>query len=524
MTEDASKSPQNMGFETVYVGDRATARRLRKTRVLIADGPDKGKIFDLDKPKATIGRSTICEVRLNDRSVSGSHAEFEATESGVIVRDLGSTNGILLGETRLREAVVPIGTRLKMGNSTLQLIPAEGVVDIPLSKDDQFFDMVGRSVIMRQVFAQLERVANSDITVLITGETGTGKELVARALHKSSKRVKAPLVVQDCSAMPQTLVESVLFGHEKGAFTGATERKTGSFEQAQGGTLFLDEIGELPLDQQSKLLRVLENREIRRVGGEKTIPVDVRVLAATNRDLRQMVSQGQFREDLYYRLAVVTVELPPLRARRDDIALIANALLARFCERNPTLGPRTFDAQALSRLLSMPWPGNVRELRNVIERAASLTDGNEITVGDLAPAGAVDKTPPAGVAPITAATAEAILASAAHNRAPTPTPAAPMSAPTANAATTPASTTTTTAATAPTTTTNNNSYESLSQLPFKDAKARLLEAFEPAYLRALLARHHGNITRSANDAGLTRYHLRELCKRYGLRSVDNDPE
>jgi DNA-binding NtrC family response regulator len=523
MTDEGNKSPQNLGFETLYVGDRATARRLRKTRVLVVDGPDKGKTYDLDKPKSTIGRSSICEVRLNDRSVSGSHAEFEATESGVIVRDLGSTNGILLGETRLREAVVPIGTRLKMGNSTLQLVPVEGVVEIPLSKEDQFFEMVGRSVIMRQVFAQLERVAGSDITVLITGETGTGKELVARALHKSSRRLKAPMVVQDCSAMPQTLVESVLFGHEKGAFTGASERKTGSFEQAHGGTLFLDEIGELPLDQQSKLLRVLENKEIRRVGGEKTIAVDVRVLAATNRDLRQMVSQGQFREDLYYRLAVVTVELPPLRARRDDIALIANALLARFCERNPTLGPRTFDSQALNRLLSMPWPGNVRELRNVIERAASLTDGTQITVSDLAPAGAVDKTPPAGVAPITAATAEAVLASAAQaqrhgHKQSESSSVLPADLPTPSAQSIPTEATATAAPGAA------HGYESLSQLPFKDAKARLLEAFEPAYLRALLARHNGNITRSANDAGLTRYHLRELCKRYGLRSVDVDPE
>jgi DNA-binding NtrC family response regulator len=313
--------------------------------------------------------------------------------------------------------------------------------------------------------------------------------------------------------MPHTLVESVLFGHEKGSFTGASERKAGCFEQAHGGTVFLDEIGELPIDQQSKLLRVLENREIRRVGGDRTIPVDVRVVAATNRDLRQMVSQGQFREDLYYRLAVVTVELPALRARREDIPLIAAALLERFCERNPSVTARAFDAAAMARLVSQPWPGNVRELRNVIERASSLADGAEITLNDLFPAGAVDKTPPAGVAPITAATAEAVLArGAAHASAPvrnpaatppsgTPLPAATSSAP--HAAT---------------------GYDALSQLPFKDAKARLLEAFEPAYLRALLARHQGNITRSAHAAGLTRYHLRELCKRYGLRSVDNEPE
>jgi DNA-binding NtrC family response regulator len=478
--------------------------------VLVVDGPDRGKTFELDQPRVTIGRSAICQVRLNDRSVSGSHAEFEAHEAGFIVRDLGSTNGVYLGEVRLREALVPIGTRLRMGTSVIQLVPAEGVVEIALSKEDRFFDLVGRSVAMRQVFAQLERVAQSDITVLVTGETGTGKELVARAIHKASRRAKGPLIVQDCSAMPHTLVESVLFGHEKGAFTGATERRIGSFEQAQGGTLFLDEIGELPLDQQAKLLRVLENREIRRVGGEKTIPVDVRVVAATNRDLRQMVSQGLFREDLFYRLAVVTVELPPLRARREDIPLIATTLLQRFCERNPSVTARAIDASAMARLVSQPWPGNVRELRNVIERASSLAEGPEITLSDLFPASIVDKTPPAGVAPITAATAEAVLASYASH------------GPSSNESN--EHTNSHSESTAQGRGVIATGYEELAQMPFKDAKARLLEAFEPAYLRALLARHQGNITRSANAAGLTRYHLRELCKRYGLRSVDNEPE
>ncbi len=503
-------STPGVGFETVYVGDRATARRLRKARVVVLDGPDRGKTFEIDRPRVTVGRSAICEIALNDRSVSGSHAEFEASEAGFIVRDLGSTNGVLLGEVRLREAVVPIGTRLRMGNSTLQIVPAEGVVEVPLSREDRFFDMVGRSVAMRQVFAQLERVAQSDVTVLVTGETGTGKELVARAIHRSSRRAKGPLVVQDCSALPQTLAESVLFGHERGSFTGASERRAGSFEQAQGGTVFLDEVGELPLEQQAKLLRVLESREVRRVGGERTIPVDVRVVAATNRDLRQMVSQGNFREDLYYRLAVISVELPPLRARREDIPLVALALLERFRERNPGSTVTAFAADAMARLLSLPWPGNVRELRNVIERAASLTDGTEITVADLSPAGAVDKTPAAGVAPITAATAEAVLAQHAQGTAGAGRGSVPSIAPGV------IGTTGVTSA--------NATFDEVSQLPFKDAKARLLEAFEPAYLRGLLARNGGNVTRSASAAGLTRYHLRELCKRYGLRGVDNDPE
>jgi DNA-binding NtrC family response regulator len=319
---------------------------------------------------------------------------------------------------------------------------------------------------------------------------------VARALHRASKRLAGPLVVQDCSALPRDLVESVLFGHERGAFTGATERRAGSFEQANGGTLFLDEIGELPLDLQPKLLRALESREVRRVGGAHTTPVDVRVIAATHRDLRAMVGAGTFREDLYYRLGVVTVELPALRQRRDDIPLLAQTLLEQFCKRHPEMGPRSLAAPVLERLSAQPWPGNVRELRNVIERAASLCDASEITVDDLLPAG-VSRAPMVPAQSLGARTVDAVIAGAAsgvaHDGVASPT--APGAVP-----------------------------DELAALPFKDAKARVLESFEPAYLRALLVKHHGNITRSAAAAGLTRYHLRELCKRYGLRDTDNEPE
>ena len=478
-----SPSGARPGFETLFVNSRAMSRRLRKARIVVIDGPDRGKSLVMEKPRITVGRSMICELVLTDRSVSGSHVEIEAIESGYVVRDLGSTNGCYLGEVKLREAVVPLGTRLRVGTSTLQFEPADGTVDVPLSQQDRFFDLVGRSVAMRQIFAQLEKVGPSDLTVLITGETGTGKELVARALHHASRRAKGPLVVQDCSALPQNLVESTLFGHERGAFTGATERHIGSFEQANGGTLFLDEVGELPVEQQAKLLRVLEQREIRRVGGEKTIAVDVRVVAATNRDLRVMVSQGTFREDLYYRLGVVTVELPPLRARREDIPLIASAMLTQFCARQPELGRREFGKDALDRLATLPFAGNVRELRNLVERSASLADGVEISMSDLMPA-SVTRTPPAGLPAISTKAAQTVLAAQQAGAV----------------------------------------GDELTRIPFKDAKARVLETFEPAYLRSILARFDGNITRAANAAGLTRYHLRELCKRYGLRSVDNEPE
>ena len=463
-------------METVYLNDRAAARRFKKARLTVVDGPDKGKSFELERTRSALGRSAVCEVHLSDRAVSNTHAELEPAEDGWLLRDVGSTNGTFVGEMRLREVVLPLGARFRVGATTLQVDPGDGSVDIPLSADERFHDLVGRSVAMRQVFAQLEKVAALDLTVLVTGETGTGKELVARALHRASKRAQGPLVVQDCSALPKDLVESVLFGHEKGSFTGATERRAGSFEQAHHGTLFLDEVGELDLGLQPKLLRVLENREVRRVGGAQTLSVDVRVVAATNRDLRAMAANGGFREDLYYRLGVMTIELPPLRSRREDIPLLAASLLEQFCKRNPELGPRAFTASALERLQGMSLPGNVRELRNLIERAASLADGAEITADDLLPASS---------------------ARVAVARPPDPAARAAMTGAVS---------------------------DEMTALPFKEAKARVLEAFEPAYLAALLERHHGNITRSAAAAGLTRYHLRELCKRYGLRDADDEPE
>jgi DNA-binding NtrC family response regulator len=472
-----------VGIETLYIAGRAAARRLQRARLVVVDGPDRGRTVDIDKPRVTIGRSAVCDLPLNDRAVSTAHAEIEAAESGWVIRDLGSTNGCFVGDIRLREAVLPLGARVRVGTTTLQIEPATGTVEIPLSAADRFHDLVGRSVAMRQIFAQLEKLASLDITVLITGETGTGKELVARALHAASRRAKGPLVVQDCSALPRDLVESVLFGHERGAFTGATERRAGCFEQANGGTVFLDEIGELDLNLQPKLLRVLEGREVRRLGAAHTTPTDVRVVAATNRDLRAMAGAGTFREDLYYRLGVVTLELPPLRSRREDIPLIATTLLEQFCKRNPELGPRSLAKDAVERLQSMAWPGNVRELRNAIERAASLAERAEVTADDLLPvSGGRLAAPPAALPPGRSADDSAAAGARGEVR------------------------------------------EDLAALPFKDAKARVLESFEPSYLAALLERHAGNITRSANAAGLTRYHLRELCKRYGLRNTDNEPE
>lgn len=446
---------------TIFVDERAEKRTLRRAKLCVVEGPDAGKELVIERERVTIGRSLICDLVLADKAVSGTHVEIEALESGFLLRDLGSTNGTFSGDLRIREVWCTPGTKIRVGQSHLLFEPEEGTVDIELSRGESFHGMIGRSVRMREIFAILEKVASTELTVLVGGQTGTGKELVARAVHEASPRAPQPLVVQDCSAIPKDLIESTLFGHERGAFTGATERRRGSFELADGGTIFLDEIGELDISLQPKLLRVLENREIKRVGGDRQVPVNVRVVAATNRDLRAMINDGTFREDLYYRLSVVQVELPALQDRADDIPLLVEHFLADISRRRFPDGSRTLsvDPEAMRRMAAYPWPGNIRELRNSVERGGSLADGDVLTVADLMP-GAHKPTPSSGVD----------AAEFVHEG-----------------------------------------------LPFKEAKQRVLDRFEAAYLRALLEEHSGNITRSAKAAGLTRYHLRELSKKHGVR-------
>jgi len=453
---------------TVFVDARATKRRLKRGRLIVIEGPDQGRELSVERARVTIGRSLICDLVLADKAVSGTHCEIIANEKGVLLKDLGSTNGTTINDLRIREVWIRPGTVIRAGQTSLRYEAGEGEVEIDLSHDERYFDLIGKSVRMREIFAVLSKVAPSDLTVLVRGQTGTGKELVARALHSGSRRKEQPLVVQDCSAIPENLIESTLFGHERGAFTGATDRRKGSFEQADGGTIFLDEIGELSLALQPKLLRVLENREVKRVGGEKTIPVNVRVVAATNRDLRAMVNEGTFREDLYFRLSVVTVELPSLAERSEDVPLLAETFLEEFSKRRfpGEDGRLTISKGAMARLESYPWPGNVRELRNTLERAAFLADQSELTVKDLMPSS--QKTPPAA---LPGGTAEQFVDD---------------------------------------------------EMPFKEAKQKVLDAFEPAYLKALLDKYGDNITKSAQAAGLTRYHLRELAKRYGVRGGDRE--
>lgn len=251
-----------------------------------------------------------------------------------------------------------------------------------LSDSGQSADILGRSAAMQAMIRFIETVAPTEATVLITGESGTGKELVATALHRASARAAKPIVTVNCAALAESLLESELFGHEKGSFTGADKRRDGRFVQADGGTLFLDEIGEMPLPLQAKLLRALQQGEVQRVGSDSPIHVDVRVLAATNRDLRREAAEKRFREDLYFRLNVISIEVPPLRQRSEDIPLLAAYFMQRFAERNHKV-VKGFAPQALDCLLRYHWPGNVRELQNIVERAVILCRGDLIGEGEL---------------------------------------------------------------------------------------------------------------------------------------------
>jgi transcriptional regulator with GAF, ATPase, and Fis domain len=359
-------------------------------------------------------------------------------------------------------------------------------VVIQASHAERCGDIIGRNVRMREIFGMIEKIAPTGATVVIEGETGTGKEVVAQTIHKLSTRRKKPFVVLDCGAVPESLIESELFGHEKGSFTGAIMTRQGLFEMAQSGTIFLDELGELSVDLQPKLLRVLEQREVRRVGSNKPIPIDVRVIAATNRDLEAEVKAGRFREDLFYRLSVVRVLLPPLRERKEDISLLVHHFLREHRynrDRDDQLKIRHIAPQALRALEAYRWPGNIRELVNVIERACSFAEGDTIEPRDL----------PEGVL----MAAGALLAPPAH-----PVAAAAPSLEEAHDF--------------PTLPPGMITPARLQEKAFKEAKEEWISAFEKDYIVALLERNQHNISHAAREAEIDRKYFRKLMKKYGI--------
>jgi DNA-binding NtrC family response regulator len=329
-----------------------------------------GATVALGARPVVVGAHSSCDLVLADPQVSRRHAELAITPEGIRIKDLGSTNGTWWQGTRVADVVVPGGATVQFGETPVR-IAASDAPSLPPSDRDHFGAMAGKSVGMRELFAVLEMAAPTEATVLIEGESGTGKELAAHAIHESSPRAQGPFVIVDCSAIAENLVDSHLFGHVRGAFTGADRDRKGAFVEASGGTLVLDELGELPLSAQAKLLRVLEQQTVQPVGTDRPLRVDTRVIAATHRDLSRMVAAKEFRFDLFYRLAVVHVALPPLRERLEDLP----HLIATFYQRRG-LDPGPIDGDNLDRLRRHPWPGNVRELRNVLERAWALSGNN----------------------------------------------------------------------------------------------------------------------------------------------------
>jgi DNA-binding NtrC family response regulator len=471
--EDQDPAETSTSLTTTFFVPENTHRQLRRVMLRVKAGPDAGAQSTVARPRITIGRSAVNDLVLTDSSISGTHAEIVIGDTGVQLHDLESTNGTYIGGIRIGSAWIEPGMVIKLGKTEIELSSADEV-HVPISGEDHFGALYGRSPAMREVFAILEKVAPTEMSVLIGGQTGTGKELVARALHDESSRHKGPFVVLDCGSLPRELAEAAILGHKKGSFTGAMNDRPGCFEEADGGTLFLDEIGELPLDLQPKLLRVLDRREVQRIGESQVRKVDVRVVAATHRDLRMMVGQGSFREDLYFRLSVMSVDLPPLRDRGEDKVMLAERFLEDHVRMMAgTLPKPTFSEAAREALMAEAFPGNVRQLKNIVQRAAHLCRHGIIEPSDLH-LGRRDDRPVAASGQSTEEAAAMAVDAALYEQ------------------------------------------------PFKEAKQVMVDGFERAYFSRLLAKTDNNLSRAAAEAGITRYYLRELLKRLGMHKNARD--
>ncbi len=360
---------------TTDVENRATqAEEIQPAQLRIKQGNTEF-LHELTHDSFTIGKDPSNTIVVQDRFISSRHLKVTRKENFFHVVDLNSTNGTYLGLMRIFEVEVPLNTVLRVGETELILEPrSKG------GPDGSFHGIIGNDPTVRHLIDTIKQVAPSTASVAILGESGTGKELVAKAFHACSTRADKPFIPINCAAISKELIESELFGHEKGAFTGAQGARRGAFEEAHGGTLFLDEIGELPLSLQAKLLRALENGEIKRVGASRPTHVDVRVLSATNRDLLAASREGKFREDLYYRLCVIPMLLPPLRSRQGDLGTLADSFVRHYAPRGQTV---KITPAAVEKLQKHFWPGNIRELRNVVHRALLLRKGPQIDASDI---------------------------------------------------------------------------------------------------------------------------------------------
>ncbi|MDB4964717.1 MAG: polymerase sigma factor 54 [Myxococcales bacterium] len=437
----------------VRTTDKAPAERQgvpERVRVLVIAGPDQGGELEIGAEPIRIGKSPECDLALTDSRISRHHLQLRVTDGGVIAVDLGSLNGSFYQGARFTEVTLGLGALITIGSTELRLSAIGSRPEIASSARTELGELVGQSLAMRQLFALMERVAVADSPVLIEGETGTGKELCAMALHAEGARAGRPFVICDLAGIARPLLESDLFGHVRGAFTGADRGRAGAFEQAHGGTLFLDEVGELEKEMQPRLLRAIAQQSVKPVGGSRYRTVDVRIIAATNRDLREEVRAGTFREDLFYRLSVVSLRLPPLRERREDIPLLVERLLRGRAIEVPE--------ESLMLLAEYDWPGNVRQLQNVLDAAVSRAGGER----RLTPA---------------------LLGLSAERAGGGGAPAQPGDE---------------------------------GDRGFREAKERLVAAWERDYLVRLLKRNEGNVTQAARASGIDRVYLYRLLKKHGI--------
>jgi transcriptional regulator with PAS, ATPase and Fis domain len=420
-----------------------------RLRLDVVDGPDRGRGLVLTRGTYVVGKSVGCDLVLADRTVSRRHLEIVVHDHRILCRDLESKNGSFYNGARFAALEAHVGASLVLGMTTLRIATPDTRLALAPSDATTLGGMVGQSVRMREVFALMERAAASDAPVLILGETGTGKEVCASAIHRLSNREDGPFVVCDLAALSRNLIESELFGHVRGAFTGAVSDRPGAFAQANGGTIFIDELGELEADMQPRLLRALDRKQVKQVGSQIMRPIDCRVIAATQRPLEAEVQAGRFRQDLYYRLAVLRIVLPPLRERKEDIPPLVDRFVSEFQPGRVVEVP----SETIAILREYDWPGNVRELRNTIERSLAMSPDVRrldphvlgLELSGLPEQSAVDP-----------------------------------------------------------------------DLPFHEAKERLVRAWEQEYLSGLLRRTNGNVSEAARRAGIDRVHLYRLLKKHTL--------
>ncbi len=420
--------------------------------VEVISGPDAGR-GKTNVGKLSIGTSEANDLVLTDETVSRYHVELSHVDGRIQVRDLDSTNGTVIGRATLGTAFVEPNAVLKLGKTEIRVLDGE-TVPMELIAGESFSGVRGKTAAMRALMHKAERVAQTDASVLLQGETGTGKEVFARAIHESSLRAGGPFETVDCGSLHSSLIQSELFGHEPGAFTGANDRYIGAFERANGGTIFLDEIGELSSQLQPMLLGALERRSFRRVGGSEPIAVDVRVITATNRELREAINKGTFREDLYFRIGVVTLHLPALRERVGDIPMLIEHF-ARSAGHDIAFD-ELVEADEVDDLMQYAWPGNVRELRNFVEATLAM-----------------------GEAPKLESNEDGEVSS--------------------------------------NTGWSKLGLESLIRRPYKEARRLVLDEFEDLYFSAHLDRAGGNVAKAARNAEMNRSYLLDLLKRRGIR-------